>query len=116
LDDIPHYILGCAQVKDFWKSFEIWWKNNTQENIKLGKQDILAGVLGNKQKNKLINACILLGKWHIYKTKLNQSDIFFYKFLCDLKYYLVIEKTIALRNNNMQNYTNMWQIIENALT
>jgi hypothetical protein len=116
LDDITHYIFGCIQVSLFWKSFTQWWNNWTKENIKLNKQQILVGILGNKLKNKLLNACILLGKWHIYKHKLDQSDIFFYKFQCELKYYLMIEKTIALRNNKLNLYTSLWQSLEDTLT
>ena len=116
LDDITHYILGCRQVNLFWKSFTNWWNTWTNENIKLNKQQILVGILGNKLKNKLLNACILLGKWHIYKNKLDNSEIFFYKFQCDLKYYLMIEKSIALRNNKLNLYINFWQPLEDSLT
>jgi hypothetical protein len=116
LDDIPHYLVECEQANNFWNSFTRWWNNSTNSNIKLDRKDILAGVLGNKYKNNLLNACILLGKWHIYKTKLHQADIFFYRFLCDLKYYLMIEKTIALKNNNISKYSVLWQEIEDQLT
>jgi hypothetical protein len=104
LDDIPHYMVECNQVKLFWNRFNLWWNNMTNDNLVLNKQIILAGKLGNKTRNELLNACIMLAKWHIYKTKLDLSNIFFYKFLCDLKYYLIIEKTIAVRNNKLEAY------------
>jgi hypothetical protein len=88
----------------------------TNDNLVLNKQIILAGKLGNKTRNELLNACLMLAKWHIYKTKLDLSDIFFYKFLCDIKYYLIIEKTIALRNNKLEAYEHMWMTIEQELT
>jgi hypothetical protein len=116
LDDLTHYLVECEQVNLFWKGFNRWWNNWTNDTINLNKQQILVGVLGNKERNKLLNACILLAKWHIYKNKLNQSEIFLYKFLCDLKYYLVIEKTIFLRNNKLNKYTDTWQKLEDYLT
>jgi hypothetical protein len=116
LEDIPHYLLECDQINLFWKGFIRWWNNWTGEKINLNKQQILLGVLGKKEKNKLLNACILLAKWHIYKNKLNQSEIFLYKFLCDLRYYLTIEKTISLRNNKLSKYTEIWQKLEDSLT
>jgi hypothetical protein len=116
LDDVTHYIVECEQVHLFWKGFNQWWNNWTDENIQLNKLNILTGVLGNKQKNRLLNACILLAKWHIYKNKLNQSEIFFYKFLCDLKYYLKIEKTIFLRIDKFNRYVDTWQKLEDSLT
>ena len=114
VDDIPHFLLECAQVKAFWNRFRLWWNNWTGDNIQINRQNILAGILGKKQN--ILNACIFLGKWHIYKTKLNQSAVFFYKFLCDLKYYLSVEKTIALRNNKLTAYDTMWKELEETLT
>jgi hypothetical protein len=116
LDDTAHYLVECNEVSLFWKGFNRWWNNWTNEDLKLNKQLILVGALGNKQRNKLLNACILLAKWHIYKNKLNQSETFFYKFLCDLKYYLTIEKTISLKNNRMNQYVETWHKLEESLT
>jgi hypothetical protein len=116
LDDITHYLFECNQVKIFWNSFSNWWKNLTNETIEITKQTVLLGFLGKTQKYKQINACILLAKWHIYKTKLNQTNVCFYKFLCELKYFLVIEQTIAIRNNKLVSYSDTWQKIEDHLT
>jgi hypothetical protein len=118
LDDIPHYIANCEQLEPFWNSFTRWWNNMASENEKLvlNKQTILVGMLGKNNKNKLLNACLLLAKWNIYKNKLNLSNVSFYKYLCDLKYFLVKEKTIAIRNNKLHMYENMWSKIEQELT
>jgi hypothetical protein len=59
---------------------------------------------------------MLLAKWHIYKQKLNQAEIFFYKFLCELKYFISIEKIISIKNNKLQQYTDMWKIVEEYIT
>jgi hypothetical protein len=88
----------------------------TNQSINLDTKTIIVGITNNISKNQLINACILLAKWHIYKNKLNQSQIFFYKFLCDLKYYLIIEKSIAVRNNNITTYQTLWHKLEGHLT
>jgi hypothetical protein len=114
VDDIPHFLLECRQVKTFWDMFRSWWNNWTGDNLQINRQNILAGILGKKQIT--LNACILLGKWHIYKTKLNQTSVFFYKFLCDLKYYISVEKTIALRNNKLSAYDTLWNKLEETLT
>jgi hypothetical protein len=116
LDDTPHYMAGCERVKPFWNSFTRWWNQMTNEKLILSNKIILTGMLGKKEKNKLLNACLLLAKWNIYKTKLNLSNVSFYKYLCDLKYFLVIEKTIAIRNNKLEAYENTWSKIEQELT
>jgi hypothetical protein len=76
----------------------------------------MLGITENAVKNEVINACLLLAKWSIYRTKLNDSPIFFYNYLCDLKYHLMIEKTIALRNNKLEIYDKLWSTIEDELT
>jgi hypothetical protein len=116
LDDITHYIYECHEVKTFWDSFARWWKNCSGEVVSINKKTVLVGITENKIKNQSLNACILFAKWHIYKNKLDNSSIFFYKYLCELKYILVIEQAIAMRNNKMNTYTNMWQKIEDHLT
>jgi hypothetical protein len=115
-DDLDHYFSKCDLMIPFWNSFQTWWKNVTEEEINLNSTQIKIGVLGDYQKNETLNACILMAKWHIYKNKLNESAIFFYRFLCDLKYYLIIEKNIYLKQGKLQTYTNKWQIIEDYIT
>ena len=115
-DNISHYFYSCAETKLFWNSFINWWKNITNEDINLTSISIRIGILGNYVKNETLNACILMAKWHIYKNKLNESQIFFYRFLCDIKYFLIIEKNIHLKQGKIQQYTKKWQIIEDYIT
>ena len=116
MDDIPHYFFECKQVEPFWNSFQIWWKNMTEEQIILDSNTVKIGITDNLNSNEALNACILIAKWHIYKNKLNGSPIFFYKYLCDLKYHLVIEKNIALKYNKLAQHNKKWQIIEDYVT
>jgi hypothetical protein len=73
-------------------------------------------VLGKNIYNELLNTLLLMAKWHIHKNKLNESSVFFYKFLCELKYNIQIEKTIAIRNNTLKKYEEKWLIIEREIT
>jgi hypothetical protein len=116
LDDLVHYFCGCQQVRYFWNSFIQWWNRVYNTQLFLNNGNIILGITENVDKNEVINACLLLAKWNIYRTKLNESPVFFYNFLRDLKYHLTIEKTIALRNNKLNIYNSMWSIIENEIT
>jgi hypothetical protein len=115
-DDTAHYFVLCAALDPFWTSFTGWWQGLLGENIRFTVNDILIGILTKNTKYNIINACILLAKWHIYKSKLNESDAFFYKYLCELKYYLNIEKTIAIKNNKLEQFNLHWQVVEDYLT
>ena len=103
-------------MEAFWHSFTMWCQGFLNEDIKFTVEDILIGILINNNKYDTINACILIAKWHIYKSNLNESASFFYKYLCELKYYLKIEKTIAIKNNKLQDYNLKWQLVEDYLT
>jgi hypothetical protein len=109
-------MVECEPVRIFWNSFKAWWNGWNNIHITLNEQEILTGIHVQKTKDRTLNACILLAKWNIYRTKLNLSTVSFYKFLCELKYYLVVEKTIALRNDNIKKYNEIWLPIENQLT
>jgi hypothetical protein len=115
IDTTIHYFYECHEVQVFWDNFKLWWDLLPYEDMKIKNRNIMLGIIGNEEQNSLLNSCILLAKWHIYKNKLDDSEIIFYKFLCDLKYYLIIEKTIDLRNNNYHKYLNKWQILEDTL-
>jgi hypothetical protein len=52
----------------------------------------------------------------VYKNKINESEIFFYNFLRDMKYNIDIEKTIAIKNDQIEFYTTKWQLVEEYIT
>ena len=86
------------------------------ENIVLAYDKVLVGFLKAPLNNQALNVCVIMAKWYIYKSKLNETQPFFYQFLCDLKYFLNIEKIIAIRSNKMQHYIQTWQNIDDNLT
>ena len=116
LDDQTHYFYECNQNRIFWSGFNKWWMDVTGINIQIDQKIVLVGCLENTECVDELNACILIAKWHIYRNKLNNELIFFYKYLCELKYALMIEKRIALRSNNMQKFDKTWQKIEEYIT
>jgi hypothetical protein len=116
LDTLVHYFCGCQQVRYYWNSFIQWWNSVYDTELFLNNSNILLGKTDKMSTNEVLNSCLILAKWNIYRTKLNESPVFFYNYLCDLKYHLTIEKTIALRNNKLNEYEKMWQLIENELT
>jgi hypothetical protein len=84
--------------------------------VSITLEDIIVGVTNLKKESDCLNACLILAKWHIYKNKLNQTEIFFYRFLCEMKYYITVEKSIAAKNNRLEQFKEMWQQIEDYIT
>ena len=116
VDDTIHYFAECQKLRSFWNNFANWFDNATDATISLTLEDIIVGVTKIHKNSDSLNACILLAKWHIYRNKLNESETFFYRFLCELKYYIIVEKTIAANNNRLNQFSEMWQNIENYIT
>ena len=116
MDDIDHYFYNCIHIVPFWNSFKLWWENIAEEELTLKCTTVKLGIIEHPDKNETLNACIIYAKWHIYKNKLNSEDIFFYKFLGDLRYYIAIEKNIALRQNKLQSYDKKRKKIEENMT
>jgi hypothetical protein len=116
LDDTAHYMFECPQVVPFWNNFMDWWNALTNGATFLDKRSAFTGFVGPSREFQTLNVCLLFAKWHVYKRKLNESEIFFYNFLCDLRYHLEVEKTIAIRNDMLDKYNNKWQVVEDYIT
>ena len=93
-----------------------WWNTLTEGSYFLDKRSALTGFVGPQKDLQTLNACLLLAKWHVYRRKLNESELFFYHYLCDLRYNMAIEKTIAIRNDNINKYDSKWQVVEDYIT
>ena len=114
IDNITHFLYNCKDTFKFWKTFERWWNDMMNESVKVDKKLVIIGDIANQ--NDKLNACLLIAKWFLYSEKLNESSPFFYKFLCHLKYKLVIEKIIYIRNNKYNKYLKLWEHIEDYIT
>jgi hypothetical protein len=116
LDDSAHFLFECPSVVPFWNSFMNWWNAMTNTEVYLDKRSAITGFMGQIEDIQTINACLLFAKWHVYKCKLNESEVFFYKFMCELKYILDIEKIIAIKKDKLHKYNDKWQMVENYIT
>jgi hypothetical protein len=116
VDDTIHYFAECQQLSTFWSSFAKWFANATNTEVIITLENIIVGITKLNKETDRLNACLLLAKWHIYKNKLNQAETFFYRFLCEMKYYILVEKSIAAKNNRLEQFNEMWQEIESYIT
>jgi hypothetical protein len=116
LDDTAHFLFECPCVVPFWNSFMRWWNNMTDKKLFLDKRSALTGFMGKIDNIQTLNACLLFAKWHVYQCKLNASEVFYYKFLGELKYTLDIERIIAIKTDKLRQYNAKWEMVENYIT
>ena len=103
-DTIIHFFLHCNKVNDLWNYFFNWWNNICEfKIINPIEECIIFGFQGKGTVIEVLNYCILLCKYYIYKQRLygdNKLDL--YEFLVQLKYKLKIEKTICDKDDRIK--------------
>jgi len=72
-------------------------------------ENILFGVFNNNEDFIILNHLILLGKFFIYKCKLNKIKPTLTIFLAKTKTVYYIEKKIATKNNQLYKHYKKWE-------
>ena len=111
IETIPHIFWNCKIISNFWEIFSIWWKQNTKADITLTEEIILFGYLENTDIAQILNLLILIGKRHIYCTKLSNITLSFEMYVKKLQWYFKIEKQIALSNTKSSKFKKKWETI-----
>ena len=112
-DTLQHYFYLCPDVCHFWLALKRWWHGLTEFSFDLRESDILLGILNpnNDINIDILNYCILVGKWYIYQTKQNNSQIFFFNYLSTLKSKLEILETVYIERNKVKVFTDKWSFV-----
>jgi hypothetical protein len=115
-ETIEHFFFDCAITKQFWYAFLTWWKAGgyTFPDM-LEEKDIILGYrMTELNETSTLNCCILIGKKMIYEQIFFhkcQPDI--YKFHCELKSVIEMERQICTKNNNLSTFYINWGELAN---
>ena len=107
VETIRHLFCQCNYVKTFWKQLEyLFQKNNVAfyGNQGLSDRIILFGLDGDK----VVNVILLLAKFHIYRSRVQNGKPNYKSFLAEIKKYIRIVKYIAISNRNINRFDQMW--------
>jgi exonuclease III len=115
-ETIEHFFFDCAITKQFWYAFLTWWKAGGYDYPDmLEENDIILGYrLTELNETSMINCCILIGKKMIYDQKnfhKSQPDI--YKFHCELKTVIEIDRQNSMKNDNLGTFKKNWGDLTN---
>ncbi len=120
-DTLEHYFFECHTSYTLWKQFEIWFHKATNVLIKLDALTILFGTCrhGDAWNNDnilaLMDLCILIGKWYIFKEKYLNKSPSFIGLLVDLKGWLETEKYILNLEGKYDQFETKWKLLYIAL-
>lgn len=85
-ETLIHIFYECRYVTSFWENFQLWINDTLHLDLKFTVTEVIFGFFS--QNNDIVNLCIILAKFHIYKQKLKNSipcfegmkkEMFYYK-------------------------------------
>lgn len=112
IDDLFHFLYGCAYTRAFWDSLAIWLREHSivlsMPNV-MSETEFLFGLLGNADAIKRVNFILLLGKFYVYKTKIYANgNLCVYSFLVELRNILTIERRACMLENKLREKFRIW--------
>ena len=91
IDTIEHHLFLCPKTSKVWEEILAWVRSTLNINFEQGYAicEIIFGYhlfeTVYSVTNHIHNIVILIGKWYINKTRIEQEDLFFVRFLYLLK-------------------------------
>ena len=108
-ETIEHFFYNCQRTKAFWLWLNNWWNRLSITQIPLfTEQTVILGITDDNFIGLMLNSIILIAKGTIYSNKSTNREPDLYAFLCQLKFFLKIEKGINLRNNTLDKFMIEW--------
>ena len=95
IHDIRHMFVKCPSVITFWHHFHKWYTFDDDLKRSLTPTEILYGVINRKKLNIALNHIVIITKFHIYKSNINEIPPNFRAFLSLLKEKINIEKYLS---------------------
>ena len=116
-ETLIHLFYLCPKVRCFWNEILDWIKNKCTncDNLSLTEQLIILGQKDNVFTDKAFDLIIVLGKWHIYKCKLQAREPCIDLFKKELKERYYIEKSIHVTRFNIDSFNRIWLQYNNLI-
>ena len=114
-DNIMHHFVSCINMQIFWSSLSRWWSSlcincNIADDV-----DILLGIKRKMCHSLQLNFVILYAKWFVYRMKYLEKECFFLHFLPELKFRLLVEEKIYLKQGRYLQFLELWNEILQGL-
>lgn len=114
-ETIIHLYWECDKVKHFWNCTETWimlYTNNIEKFIT--ERTVFFGI--HDKSAYVLNLILCLGKYHIYRQRLNSNVPMVNIFKKEIQNYFAKEKFISLSDENYKNNFNLrWSKFQNLV-
>ena len=109
IETLPHLLVECEVVKLFWIDLQLWLYERTDILVDLNVREILIGFQDGKFI--MLNAVYLLAKTIILRCSYENKFPNLTAFKNIITQFLLVEKSIAMRNSKNKRIKNMWSCI-----
>ena len=112
--------IECRFVQKFWKDLETMLKSKCYNCARFSfKMDlVIFGISNGIETDKAIDFIMLFAKFYIYKCRFLDITPNHTSFIVQLKHRLSIERILALKRNNLNQFQILWlpylQLFENT--
>ena len=111
VETIFHLLWDCTYTQELWNHVYNWIVNVTDANIRFNSQEIILGI--DNEEFIAYNAIFVIVKQFIYACRCNNIIPLFHSLLEKIKYYIRVEKYLAIKNNKLDHHTRKWQLFTN---
>ena len=103
---LDHTFLRCQLTLAFWDVSQTWRTSKTKEYVTLTESMILYGIFDNRKYRYSLNYSLLIPKYLIYSSCLQERKVCFDCFLALLTQKVNMQREIAMRcsNNTKSEY------------
>ena len=108
-ESLEHLLFSCKITEFFWKEVLSWLAILKNERVDFSLIDVLFGKFDIVEDFIVINHILLLAKFYIYRSKLNNTNPSLEVFKAKLKATLNTEFVIAKRNGKLAQHYKKWE-------
>ena len=108
-ESLEHLLFSCKITEFFWKEVLSWLATLKNERVDFSLIDVLFGKFDIVEDFIVINHILLLAKFYIYRSKLNNTKPSLEVFKAKLKATLNTEFVIAKRNGKLAQHYKKWE-------
>ena len=118
IDTIEHHLYHCDKSRDFWKRIELWLESKIKFKYTFTICEVIFGIMNidNNVSNSVNYINLLLSKWYINSSKINNRRIILTEFIDLLKEKLESIKLTCTLNEREKLFFNVfWTIVSRTL-
>jgi len=108
-ETLRHLFSQCERIKPIWVQLQTLISDKVGIHVNLNENHILFG-LDPEKSNHAPNTILLLAKFYIYKKRCQNSKPSFLQLKKEMENYHNLERYIYLKDSNIRQYNQKWQV------